>query len=117
MTANMSEINTNHLHELYGGDETYIREMIQSFMDDIVPDFIEIDQLFLNQNQDTLAKALHKVKPTLGMVGLSNLEAQLKSIEQEIQTSDIKSVAKTWQVFRTHLTVGVENLKKYADSL
>jgi len=117
-TEKVSDINTNHLQELYGGDTEYIREMIQSFIEDVVPDFEEIDTLFKDKKQELLAKALHKIKPTLGMVGLSNLETQIKQIEQDIrELQPIEPIIESWHNFRIYLAEGIENLKKLLTNL
>jgi PAS domain S-box-containing protein len=74
-----NELNQSHLDEMYGEDREYASEMFGIFLSEIVP---EIDTL-PSQLKDLSAfrKSIHKLKPTLGMVGLTGLLEQLQQIE------------------------------------
>lgn len=74
-----NELNQAHLEEMYGDDREYAAEMFGIFLSEIVP---EINTL-PSQLNDLAAfrKTVHKLKPTLGMVGLTDLLEQLQKIE------------------------------------
>ena len=75
-------LDQNRLVELYGDDKAYAADIFQTFLDDILPDFSIIDQMIEQSDWAALSNHAHKIKPTLGMVGLSELETQMQEIEE-----------------------------------
>lgn len=74
-------LDAKSLDELYGGDRTYALEMFGTFLKSILPDFDRLGQLLHAGDFPGLARLAHKLKPTLGMVGLPDLESQLQLLE------------------------------------
>ena len=76
-----NELNQSHLTEMYGDDREYASEMFGIFLSEIVP---EIDTLPSQLKElGEFRKSVHKLKPTLGMVGLTGLLEQLQQIESD----------------------------------
>jgi len=71
-----------HLLEMYGDDKPYLTEMFSMFLTDTVP---EVEALTVTMGVTALKKALHKVKPTFGMVGLTDLQAEVAQLEEICQ--------------------------------
>ncbi|RYC68076.1 MULTISPECIES: PAS domain-containing hybrid sensor histidine kinase/response regulator [Spirosoma] len=75
-------LDRQRLFELYGSDKEHAAEMFATFLDDVVPELLQLPDLCTDQNWSMLASMAHKLKPTLGMVGLSRLEDELRQIER-----------------------------------
>ncbi|AUD03323.1 PAS domain-containing hybrid sensor histidine kinase/response regulator [Spirosoma pollinicola] len=74
-------LDRQRLSELYGTDTGYAAEMFAMFLVDIVPDIRTLPDLCQEQKWPELASAAHRLKPTLGMVGLSLLEEKMRQLE------------------------------------
>ncbi|MFN8345309.1 MAG: ATP-binding protein [Spirosomataceae bacterium] len=82
MVENLSSenaLNQVHLEEMYGDDREYASEMFGLFLHEIVPEINTLPELL--SDSITLRKTIHKLKPTFGMVGLTDLSAQLQQLE------------------------------------
>lgn len=79
------KIDEARLMELYGGDPEYIAEMISTFLTDIVPDIQLLPSLFKQNDMDELARMIHKLKPTFGMVGLPMLQDKMIELENAVK--------------------------------
>lgn len=79
------QIDEARLMELYGGDPEYIAEMISTFLTDIVPDIQLLPSLFKQNDMDELARMIHKLKPTFGMVGLPMLQDKMIELENAVK--------------------------------
>lgn len=86
------ELNRACLNELYGDDKEYAADMFQTFLLEVIPDFSTLKDLINNGHWDTLAKVVHKLKPTLAMVGLTELEKEMLDFEEKIGVSPDKEV-------------------------
>ncbi len=74
-------LDRQRLSELYGTDTAYAAEMFAMFLADIVPDIRTLPSLCQDQKWPELASTAHRLKPTLGMVGLSSLEEKMRQLE------------------------------------
>lgn len=84
------ELNRACLNELYGDDKDYAADMFQTFLLEVVPDFDTLIELINNSDWESLAKAAHKLKPTLAMVGLTDLEKRMFDFEDKVRQSPEK---------------------------
>ncbi|PLK45512.1 PAS domain S-box protein [Emticicia sp. TH156] len=92
------ELNRACLNELYGDDKDYAADMFRTFLSEVVPDFNSLAGLIQTNERESLAKAVHKLKPTLGMVGLTELEKRMFDFEDRIrQPSETQELLETWK--------------------
>jgi HPt (histidine-containing phosphotransfer) domain-containing protein len=77
------DLNSAFLNELYADDAEYATLMFGLFLDTIVPQVQELGTLIGQQDWPGLQQAAHKVKPTFGMVGLT----QLAPVFDQLETS------------------------------
>lgn len=98
------ELDQKRLKELYGDDKEYAADMFQTFLEDVLPDFHQLHTLIENNDWENLSKEAHKLKPTLAMVGLNELENELIKIEkiakQKVNTETISPI---WDSFKSKL--------------
>jgi PAS domain S-box-containing protein len=78
-------LDQQRLSELYGEDRAYPLEMFDMFLTDIVPEIYGLTALCRTQDWTMLARKAHKLKPTLGMVGLSRLEEKMDQLEKKLK--------------------------------
>lgn len=76
------QLDRNRLTELYGDDRIAAAEMFNTFLISIVPDLLQLPGLCRQQNWPELVRQAHKLKPTLGMVGLTRLENTMHRLEK-----------------------------------
>ncbi|GAB3741142.1 PAS domain S-box protein [Spirosoma lituiforme] len=86
-------LDRQRLSELYGGDVAYASEMFAMFLTDIVPDIRKLPGICETKDWPNLASAAHKLKPTLAMVGLSELEEKMRQLENSArQDKDVNLI-------------------------
>lgn len=99
-----STLDTARLSELYGDDADYAASMFETFLDDILPEFNEFNELMQQQRWEEGRQLAHKLRPTLGMVGLSDLETALAQLERLIITKvEPEQVRNYWRLFYNSL--------------
>jgi len=69
------------LFDLYGGDTDYAREMFAIFLKNSDQEFSRLNVLLNEGNYSEFARLAHKIKPTLSMVGLPDMEKILQDLE------------------------------------
>ncbi|WP_080056679.1 Hpt domain-containing protein [Spirosoma aerolatum] len=92
------------LAELYGGDREYAACMFETFVDSVLPEFAVIDQQIQAQCWEEVHPLIHKLRPTLSMVGLTPMEATLILLENLIiEQEQVGRIHAVWQDFYTTL--------------
>jgi len=74
-------LDRDRLSDLYGGDAAYAADLFATFLEIVWPEMALMETHVARQNWLELGRAAHKYKPSLGMVGLSELETQLLQLE------------------------------------
>ena len=83
--------NLNYLREASAGNEGFIKEMIGIFLKQ-TPEFIkQLDHYGQDQNWSEFRKVMHKLKPTIFMMGIHSMKPVIKEIEQ--CSKDLKNIA------------------------
>ena len=77
----MGEIDHDQLETLYGGDQDFMKNMIEMFLNNTPGYLKEMKTFFDQQKWEELYQVAHKSKPTFAMVGLMKLEKVAKEIE------------------------------------
>lgn len=93
------------LAALYGNDLDYAREMFDTFLNDTLPEFESLRTLQDAGNLADLARLAHKLKPTLHMVGLPDLEQLIEQLEAGAKSGkpDAKHLETLLRQFETAL--------------
>lgn len=66
--------------EMAGGDEDFIKVIVQTFLEEIPPDVESMTQAIANSNPSLAYQYAHKMKPNLQLFGLDLME-QILTIE------------------------------------
>jgi len=105
-------LDQTRLKEFYGDDKAHAADMIQTFLNEILPDFLVMDDLIVRQDLDALSKYAHKLKPTLGMVGLQEMEMLLNKVNiYAKEKADISVLKEIWHDFRQKIEQSIPLLE------
>jgi HPt (histidine-containing phosphotransfer) domain-containing protein len=76
----MSNYNLESVEEMAGGDQDFVKVVVQTFLEEIPPDLEGMNQAIIEDNPAQAYQFAHKMKPNLQMFGLELME-QIKVIE------------------------------------
>ncbi|REK33715.1 MAG: response regulator [Bacteroidetes bacterium] len=82
-----AKINLSYLKELAEGNDAFIIEMIEMFLNKTPLALDEMNENFKKQNWDELRKTAHRIKPSFGYIGLSDTQKALAEIERLSENS------------------------------
>lgn len=68
------------VREMAGGDDDFVKVIVQTFLEEIPPDVASMSQAIENGNPSLAYQYAHKMKPNLQLFGL-NLMEQVLTIE------------------------------------
>jgi CheY-like chemotaxis protein/HPt (histidine-containing phosphotransfer) domain-containing protein len=77
-------LNALHLKTLYGNDTEHAALMFETFLEESLHYWNDIWTLWDGNNRQELKEKAHRLKPAFSMVGLTQVEAQLKDLERSI---------------------------------
>ena len=81
-------INLEYLYELSGGDESFIKDMINSFIQQTPANLQELSSLCHEQKWNELGRMAHKTKSSLSFIGVQQMADEVGIIEQICLQSD-----------------------------
>ncbi|QDK82678.1 Hpt domain-containing protein [Spirosoma sp. KCTC 42546] len=97
-------LDTERLRELYGEDTAYAASMFETFLETVWPEFDTFDTLIAEQRWVDIRLLAHKLRPTLGMVGLSDLEILLAQFEElAATTTKSERISRLWNQLHSDL--------------
>ncbi|GAB4018534.1 Hpt domain-containing protein [Spirosoma sp. KCTC 42546] len=106
-------IDYQRLNELYDGDTEQIASLFELFLDETFPDFQDIDTKIDQHSWPEVASQAHKLLPWVGMVGLTTLETNLRSIEAQVADGAGKEeILATWNQFKTGLNQAIPLIRQ-----
>lgn len=76
----MSSYNLEEVKEMAGGDQEFMKEVVQTFLEEIPTDVQAMNEAISNNNPTLAYQYAHKMKPNLQLFGLELLD-QVKVIE------------------------------------
>lgn len=111
-TLSGKTVDLSYLKEVSNNNQTFIQEMVETFLSTIPKSIEEIQSSTKSKNYEALAKAVHKIKPSLTLIGLSNLKDQAAEIESKArQKKDIIKLETAVTDFCKSLLHSMEELK------
>ncbi len=64
-----------------GGDEAFIRKMVQLFIDTVPPGLADLQEAFSDEQWQRVGKIAHKLKSTIDSMGIASLREDIRHIE------------------------------------
>lgn len=89
------KIDSDYLYSLYENDYQYIEEIFDTTLTHFDDDFNAIQLAFEANNLSELKKAIHKMKPTFGFVGLLLVQQICKEFEDTCQKASASNELKS----------------------
>ena len=87
------KIDTSFLHSLYEHDYVYIEEVFATSIEELDLDFEPVEAAYAGKNLLQLKQAIHKIKPSFGFVGLTQVQALCGDFENNcIKAQSINDV-------------------------
>jgi HPt (histidine-containing phosphotransfer) domain-containing protein len=81
------QIDSNFLYSLYEDDYQYIEEIFGTTLQHFDGDFNAIKDAYAAGDLEAVRKAVHKIKPTFGFVGLPAVQQNCKEFEDFCQNA------------------------------
>jgi PAS domain S-box-containing protein len=100
-----------HLKSISNGDQAFVKEMVTTILGSLPQHTEEILALLEKKETDKLSKSLHKIKPTLTMIGLKDLREEVVRLEDMLRNEWSDVMAKKITAFIGHVNSAVEELK------
>ncbi|MFD1095399.1 Hpt domain-containing protein [Salegentibacter chungangensis] len=76
----MSSYNLEEVKEMAGGDDDFMKVVVQTFLEEIPPDVEAMNEAISNGNSTLAYQYAHKMKPNLQLFGLELMD-EIKVIE------------------------------------
>ena len=89
------KLDTGYLFSLYEDDYQYIEEIFSTTLVHFDQDFKAIQHAFETNNLLELKRAIHKIKPTFGFVGLTLVQHLCKEFEDICQKANASNELKS----------------------
>ena len=83
--ASAEKINLNNLYHISGGDESFVKQMLISFIESTEKGLNELNEAVKTGNLDPVADLAHKMLPPCRHIAAINLTGLLKKIEENIK--------------------------------
>lgn len=69
------------VREISGGDEGFIKKMVQLFIDTMPQNMNDLNNALQSQNWEMVGKQAHKMKSTIDSMGISSLKEDIRAVE------------------------------------
>lgn len=110
--ADMENIDLSYLNKVSGGNEAFISDMVNTFIETLPKSIEEIQNALNAKEWEVLARAVHKIKPSLTMIGLSKTRDIGGIIEESAkERKSLDTVAASAKQFCTQLELALSQLK------
>ncbi len=112
-TQGDSLVDLSYLKKMSNNNQEFINEIITTFLESMPGSIAEINQNATEGNWEQVAKVVHKIKPTITLMGINSLKDKILILEQEAKTNPGSSQATTLiQEVSASLLQAVEFLRK-----
>jgi len=85
----MSNINLDYLNQLSAGDNDFISEMLQTYIDETSKDVADLNQALQENDIKRLGFLAHRVKSAFKMLGLEALAGITQRVEHNAKKNEI----------------------------
>lgn len=69
------------VRDISGGDEAFIKKMVQLFIDTMPNNMSDLDNALQAQNWEMVGKHAHKMKSTIDSMGIVSLKDDIRTVE------------------------------------
>jgi PAS domain S-box-containing protein len=109
----LESVDLSYLRKVTSNNEGFLRDMITTFLDTMPRSIEEIRTLASAKDWENLARAVHKIKPSLAMMGLNRTRDVGASIEASAKERiDLQTLPETTLRFCVQLEAALDQLRK-----
>jgi CheY-like chemotaxis protein len=76
------------IHGLSGGDEAFIRQMVELFIDTMPASTEELQTTLDKKQWEAMGKLAHKLKSTTGSMGMDSIKEEVRAVEQNCKKNE-----------------------------
>jgi CheY-like chemotaxis protein/HPt (histidine-containing phosphotransfer) domain-containing protein len=76
------------IHGLSGGDEAFIRQMVELFVDTMPSSMLELQATIDRKEWEAMGKLAHKLKSTTGSMGMNSIKEEVRAVEQNCKKTE-----------------------------
>ncbi len=110
--VNEALVDLSYLKNVSNNDPEFIREMIVTFLDSMPKTIAEIRNFTSAKDWVNLGKAIHKIKPSLTMMGMPTLKALAIEMEQQCKTqTDLSTMDERTNLLTSQLSDALKELE------
>lgn len=111
-------IDPESIASLYDNDYNWIEEVFSSVLAEYSSGFAKIEQTLAEKDVEGMRKAVHKMKPVFGFVGMLQMQEMCKNLEDKCQgETSIAVLENETTILLNNLTTCREILEKEYDRL
>jgi len=85
-------ININALSELSGGDNEFVKEILQLFVENTPAELKKMKKHLDDNNAKELAEVLHKMKSYSAPLGLEQMRLKIYNLESNLKSKDALAI-------------------------
>ncbi len=111
--AKPSAVDLSYLTNVSNGNTEFVREMISTLQGSIPKSIDQIESCAIGMRWDDLAKAIHKIKPALTMMGRKDLREEAIVLEDLIVNNQTVGLTQRTLSFVQELSSSLESLKSF----
>jgi PAS domain S-box-containing protein len=107
-------VDLTYLQRVSGNNEQFMSEMVTTFLDTMPKSILEIRTFAQDGDWSSLAKAVHKIKPSLTLMGLNTARESAAKIEHDAREAiDVNTLATATESLCAHLEGALSELRNY----
>jgi len=108
----------SYLNEIADGNDEFIVEMLEMFIDKTPEYFFEIKKSLGESNYEQIKSATHKVKPTFAFMGIDKAKPLIVEIERNaVEIRNPESLNELIVELETMTTEAINELEQHRDKL
>ena len=101
-------IDEQFLFSLYENDYSYMEEIFLTTISQLLTDFPMLENIYKSGDIVALEKAVHKLKPSFGFVGMPVLQEMCQKFENECKGSTTELMSKSFTELHETIKASVE---------
>jgi CheY-like chemotaxis protein/nitrogen-specific signal transduction histidine kinase len=110
--ATFEPMDLGYLKKVSNNSDTFLKEMIETFLDSMPKLVVDIRTQTQQKNWELLARAVHKIKPTLAMIGLAktrDLAVEIEALSKK--RNSVKTIPQRVERLCTQLDATLSQLR------
>ena len=114
-TNEVSVVDLSYLKNVSNNNEQFIKEIVSAFLESMPSTVLDITAQLAKKDWDQLAKVVHKIKPTITLMGIHDLKDKIILLEKETRNGQDENTIQTLaNEVNKFLTQAIDSLRSQA---